>query len=100
MMMKEYYIELTGTSREDGSVLLFSDDLPMFSVIGRDAQGALDLALEILPEYLSANVPEFVDIRTVPSGKQLIGDESSGVLPAHMIARINTQNDAGKPNGP
>ncbi|TFH44608.1 MAG: hypothetical protein E4H01_10735 [Lysobacterales bacterium] len=61
--MDEFSLELTGEHRDDGSVCIRSRDLPMFCIVGDSEQSALDVAMQVLPEYLTANVPEFVDLR-------------------------------------
>ncbi len=92
--MKEYCIELTGTAREDGSVVMTSQDLPMFSVVGSDEKNALAVALQILPEYLRANVPQFVDIRPVANVGELMGKRHAVRSPTHVIATFDRGNDA------
>jgi len=91
--MDEYIIEMKGEKRADGSVFISSPDLPMFSAIGHDEKDALDTALRILKDYLKANVPEFVQLRVVRPGNEIISwsaasDSSSSVLPAHVIATM------------
>lgn len=85
--MGEYSIELKGETREDGSVHLTSPDLPLFCVTGESARAALDLAMRLLPSYLKFNVPEFVDLRPIPSATELLSSKGAAVLPAHVIAR-------------
>jgi hypothetical protein len=86
-IMDEYAIELVGEKRDDGSVCVRSKDLPAFCVVGDSDRNALDIALELLPTYLKANVPEFVDLRPIPSVKELTKPEGASLLPAHVIAR-------------
>lgn len=85
--MHEYCIELIGKRRSDGTVCITSNDIPLFSVVGDSEEGALELALRLLPHYLKANVPEFVELRPVGNASQLFSNRSVDVLPAHVIAR-------------
>jgi hypothetical protein len=91
--MNEYLIEMVGEKRSDGSVLISSPELPMFSAIGENEKRALEIALRVLEEYLAANVPDFVQLRVVPPASEIISwsttsDSSSSMLPAHVIATM------------
>lgn len=98
--MAEFLIEMRGVTRSDGSVFVTSPELPMFSVIGKSEQEAFDLAIAKLNDYLEHNVPEFVELRVVPAGTNIIphrssSDSSSPVLPAHVIATTRGRVHAG-----
>jgi hypothetical protein len=87
--MDELAIKLIGEHRPDGSVCVSSPDLPLFCIIGANESDALDLAMKILPEYLKANVPQFVALKPIPSAMKAISpvpSENTGILPAHIIA--------------
>ncbi|MDB5441247.1 MAG: hypothetical protein JWM33_3674 [Caulobacteraceae bacterium] len=89
----EYFISLESETRSDGSVLIRSPDLPLFSVIGENERIAYTLAMELLPEYLRMNVPDFVDLRPVPSATTIFSHRAGNLLPAHIIARAGEQRD-------
>lgn len=89
--MTEFCIQLIGDRRSDGSVCVSSNDLPMFCVVGEDDRTALGLALSLLPEYLKANVPEFVDLRAVHNATAFFSSKEEQVLPTHVIARTNKE---------
>lgn len=89
----QYFIELKGEIREDGSVFVCSPDLPLFSVIGASEQDAFNNAMKILPEYLRANVPDFVELRAVSRAGQLFSPKHASALPAHVIATLNKSGD-------
>lgn len=96
--MDELAIKLIGEHRPDGSVCVSSPDLPLFCVVGKNEAAALDLAMKILPEYLKANVPQFVSLRPIASARKAIkpaSPESAGILPAHIIA-LTKGSDAAK----
>jgi len=89
----EYLIEMKGERRSDGSVIFKSPDLPMFSAVGKNEAEAMASAIEILRDYLAANVPDFVQLRVVPPATGIIswataGETTSSVLPAHVIATM------------
>jgi hypothetical protein len=85
-MDQEFGIELVGDRREDGSVCVCSPDLPLFCVVGDDERDAFATAMKLLPEYLKANVPEFVELRTIKSARELLSPRVDSILPAHVIA--------------
>ena len=64
--------------------MIRSDDLPFFCVVGDGEEEALQLAMEFLPDYLKANVPEYVDIRKVRSTLNAISHRDN-ILPAHIV---------------
>lgn len=97
--MDNYVIEMVGERRADGSVMITSPKLPMFSAVGENERAAFDTAVRILREYLSANVPEFVDLTISRPTDEIItwtstGEVRSSVLPAHVIAVTK-----GRPHG-
>lgn len=97
--MSEVFIELVAETRSDGVVSVKSDDLPLFNVLGSDEEDALNNAMALLPEYLSQNVPEFVELRTVRSAKDVVTKQSGGAFPAHLIATM-TKGDAANGSSP
>lgn len=88
MSEHEFIVKLDPKFREDGSVLICSQDLPLFSVVGRDREDALDLVLDLLPEYLRANVPEFVKLRPASSIDSVTLKKDASSLPIYMIAEL------------
>jgi hypothetical protein len=91
--MRAIFVELTGERRGDGSVLIRSDDLPMFCVVGDDEQSALDTAMAVLPEYLRLNVPDYVNVRQIPSALEVISHHKR-ILPAHIVAWAKDGDDS------
>lgn len=83
--MGTYGIDLIGDRQEDGSVTFSSPDLPLFCVVGANDKEALDIAMRVLPEYLKTNVPDFVELKQIPSATELLGTQKT-VLRAHVIA--------------
>lgn len=91
-MEKEYHITLQGERRADGSVFIKSPELPLFSVVGDNEQDALSNALRILPEYLRANVPDYVDLREIQSASEMFSAAvPSDALAAHVIATVGKE---------
>lgn len=88
MSEQEFIVKLENRVREDGSVIIFSSELPLFSVVGKDVHDALALMLETLPEYLRANVPEFVTLRPAPSIDSVLLGKGSPSVPTYMIAEL------------
>jgi hypothetical protein len=87
-------ITLLGEARSDGSVLVRSPDLPLFSAVGGCEREALDNAMSMLGPYLAANVPDYVDLRKLrPAPQALGGEELESLLPAHVIACRGAGND-------
>jgi len=93
----EFIIQLDHRTREDGSVLITSPHLPLFAVVGDDAQSAHQLAMELMPEYLKANVPDFVDLRPVETVDNLLLGRGTHSVPAFVLARMGEQR--GQPVG-
>jgi len=89
--MGTYGIDLIGDRHEDGSVTFSSPDLPLFCVVGESDKDALDVAMRVLPEYLKTNVPDFVELRQIPSARELLGTQNT-VLRAHVIAMTAKEN--------
>ena len=85
--MSEYVIELNGQHRADGSFFITSSDLPMFSIVGASVDEAINLVKSLLPEYLRANVPSFVELREISSATEIISKRSAPAFPVHYIAR-------------
>jgi hypothetical protein len=83
--MGTYGIDLIGDRHEDGSVTFSSPDLPLFCVVGGSDEEALSIAMRVLPEYLKTNVPDFVELKQIPSATELLGTKTA-VLRAHVIA--------------
>jgi len=95
-MDDQYLIELNGERRDDGTVFIVSPDLPLFSVIGHNEQAAIDHAMKVLPEYLKANVPDFVELRELHHAQRALGiltEKAASPLPAHVIATITKARD-------
>jgi hypothetical protein len=87
MTDSEFVIQLNQRIREDGSVLVTSPHLPLFSALGADQSDAYAVAMELLPKYLKANVPEFVDLRPVPTVDNLLLGKGGYSVPAYVLAR-------------
>jgi hypothetical protein len=88
MTEQEFIVSLDHCERSDGSVMITSGDLPLFSVVGKNASEALTLVLELLPEYLTANVPEFVKLRQASSIDSVMLNKGSPSVPKYMIAEL------------
>lgn len=88
MSEQEFIVKLDHECRADGSVLIFSEELPLFSVVGKDAADAIDLMLDVLPEYLQANVPEFVKLRPATSIDSVTLKKGAPSVPTYMIAEL------------
>jgi hypothetical protein len=84
--METYGIDLIGDRHDDGTVTFSSPDLPLFCVVGASDKEALNIAMRVLPEYLKTNVPDFVELRQIPSATELLGATTGAVLRAHVIA--------------
>jgi hypothetical protein len=94
--VSEYIINLAATTRSDGSVIVQSADLPLFSVVGDDEKAAYAIVMKLLPEYLRLNVPDFVDLRTVQSATTIFSKKEGQLLPASMIARTGDSQDGAR----
>ncbi len=88
MSEQEFIVKLDHERREDGSVIIFSDELPLFSVVGRDEGDAIELMLDVLPEYLQANVPHFVKLRPATSIDSVTLKKGAPSVPTYMIAEL------------
>lgn len=88
MGSSEVIIKLDRRIREDGSVMIVSENLPLFCVVGHDSNSAVELAMDLLPEYLRANVPEFVDLRPIASADNVLLGKNEHTIPAYVIARM------------
>lgn len=93
--METYGIDLIGERHGDGSVSITSPDLPLFCVIGKNSRDALEIAMKVLPEYLKANVPDFVELRTIPSATELFGAKKVDAVREHLIAITAKRDHAG-----
>ena len=90
--IREYYCELVIKSRDDGTMFVTSDDLPMFSAVVKEDD--LDDVLVFVRQYLEKNVGRVHALRFVTDISERVAEKAGLPMPtpppppAHVLAEL------------